>query len=398
MASPTTNRGRAFSVEGPRTWAAAVLVGLSVADPGLFTTYGLAMAGFVWLTGNVCRLRTDVVFVLVILGATWSLISTTWAINPEAPKFALNTAIISAIFLLLRDAIRNGRQMRFVSLAFVFASFLAVIRVVVGGYNYSSATTTRHSLEGLNANYLGYALSAALAVIVILWGTSTSRATKMWLLCAVAGVLVGLRLTDTRGAVLGAVALAAWLFASMALRRPPLRMLVGLLVLTAIGIAMGIYDATLRSLDFGSRATGDLSRRLVLWPYARMLWEQSPLMGLGPKAVRGASPLGIDAHNVILEVGAAQGIVGVSLFCALMWATLGRDTRHLGPRMRALLVGSFLATSAPSYLTGSWESTPAAWMALLIVSRSGLLARSFTDRASEFGSRIRSASLSRTGQ
>lgn len=374
------------------------MVGLSVADPGMFTTYGLAIAGLAWLTGSVSRLRTDGVFVLVIVGATWSLISTTWAINPEAPTFALNTAVISAIFLLLRDSIRNWRQLRFVSLAFVFASFLAVVRVVVGGHNYTSAAIIRHSVEGLNANYLGYALSAALAVIVILWGTSTSRTTKMWLAVAVAGVLVGLRLTDTRGAVLGAVALAAWLLTSMALRRPPLRMLVGVLVLMAIAIVMGILDATFRSLDFGSRATGDLSRRLLLWPFARMLWEQSPLMGLGPKAVRAAGPLGTDAHNVILEVGAAQGIIGVSLFGALMWATLGRETRHLEPRMRAVFVGSFLVTSAPSYLTGSWESTPAAWMALLIVSRIGVLARHVTDGASEPVSRIRSANSSRTGQ
>lgn len=354
---------------GPRTWAVALLVGLSVADPGIVTQWGVYVGLVVWLTGSPGRFRTDRVFWALVAATTWTGLTTLWAINPTANSVATTAAALAATFLLARDAIRTQQQLRTVAYAYLLASVVAIVRIVA--FNFVPALDTgRYTIDGINANYLGYALCGALAIVVLLWQKASTRA-RLALLAASSFIAYGLYLTGTRGAFLGAVCLGAWLVISAASRRPPIRTLVAITAVFALVITTGILDAFVQSLEFGERATGDWSGRLVLWPIARELWEQNWLIGAGPNAMRVYNPFLQDAHSVFLEIGSAQGIVGVVLFALFVSLALGHGSRGADPRTRGLIIGAFIATSIPAYITGAWETAPAAMMMILIFSRVG---------------------------
>ncbi len=354
---------------GPRTWAVALLVALSVADPGLVITYGLYVGIGVWLTGAPTRYRIDRVAWAMIASLIWYWLTTFGAINPNATSVFTTALVLGVTFLLLRDAIRTREQLRFVGSAYLIAAAVAVGRTVFLGY-VPNAATGRLTLEGLNANYLGYALCGALAIIVSMWAGS-SRAGRVWMILASAAIIYGLTLTGTRGAAVGAAVLALWVLLSMLFKQPPIRFLLAVLAVVAFAITSGAIDDWLKEFDYGSRATGDLSGRLYLWPIARELWEQSWFFGSGPQAVRTSNAVG-DAHSVFLEIGSAQGIVGVILFVLFMCAALGYGSRGTEPRYRAFAIGAFLAAMSPAYLSGAWEAAPAAMMLVLFFSRIGV--------------------------
>lgn len=353
---------------GPRTWAIAAIVAFSVADPGLVTQWGVYVGIAVWLTGSPLQFRTDRVFWALAMMFGWMWLSTTWAINPEAGGIFITALVTAMTFLLARDAIRSREQLRFVAYAYVIAAAVGVLRLFFGDY-VPDPQTGRYTLEGLNANYLGYAICGALAVVVLLW-PGARRAGRAALLGSALLVVLGLALTDTRGAAVGAVCLALWIILTLFFRRPPIALLVILLTAASLVITTGLFDTWIRALDFGGRATGDLSGRLVLWPVARELWAQDLLFGLGPQAVRSTTQWG-DAHSVFLELGSSGGIVSVVLFVAFLVVTLGYGSRGAESRYRAFAIGAFLAASAPAYLSGAWETAPAAWMLLLVFGRIG---------------------------
>jgi len=76
--------------------------------------------------------------------------------------------------------------------------------------------------------------------------------------------------------------------------------------------------------DAGSaaRATGDLAGRLTIWPEARQVFGEHLLVGVGAGGFRAVGTSGIGAHDVVLELGAGLGLVGIALFLGLIVASL----------------------------------------------------------------------------
>jgi O-antigen ligase len=275
------------------------------------------------------------------------------------------------MFLVLQDLIRTREQIRFLAWSYLIGLFIAVTVTLVTSWG-GDSTDGRYTLGSLNANYLGYSLAAGFAVIALLWATKENTFTaKLWLVIIGAAIVVGIELTGTRGAELGLACLLVWLLMCKVAKRPPIRTLLLILALAATAISTGIIDQVLGSVDFGSRGDGTLSGRLGLWGMARDLWAASPWTGQGMWAMRASNPNGVDAHSLFLELGSALGIVGVILFIALLWSILGRDTGAADPRLRFFLIGALLAASAPAYLSGAWEPTPASWVLLAIFSGIG---------------------------
>jgi len=112
------------------------------------------------------------------------------------------------------------------------------------------------------------------------------------------------------------------------------------------------------------RPTGDWSGRLVVWPLAREWWLDHFILGSGVSTFAGANPMKIGAHDLVLEIGAGLGLVGVLLFLCFLFFSVFRQP--------PLLVGSLIAVTAASYITGHWELAPAAWVLLAIFARGEL--------------------------
>lgn len=370
-------RPAALRLELP-TFIMAGVAALSVYDPGLAAAPGLLVAvGVAVALSRPLRLRIDAPLVLSTLLVALTALSSLWSKFPDASTGAArNYAVVVVMFIAVRHVIQTIQQLRTVAVGYLAGCAVLVYRVWHENARQVSALEGgRLDLAGLNVNYAGYAFIAGFAMIALLWGTKRrTPGARLWLTAAGASIVLGIVLSDTRGALIGLGLMVAWLLMCLAAKKPPIRLLVGAVVVAAAAITTGAVDqASLAFENVFGRATGDWSGRLIVWPVARDFWasEDNFWFGAGAGAFQLSNYYQVGAHNFILELGTGMGIVGVLVYVAVLWTSLGKRT-GADPRGK-ILVGCFIAASALSYLTGFWDHSPAAWVGVGVFSRLGLL-------------------------
>jgi hypothetical protein len=96
-------------------------------------------------------------------------------------------------------------------------------------------------------------------------------------------------------------------------------------------------------------------------------WSQAPLVGNGAGVFPALNPYHIGPHTLLLTLGNDLGLIGVVLYAATFFTALAKPASYSLPLSRRL-VGVFLAALLPIWLTGHWESSPGAWLALALLS------------------------------
>jgi O-antigen ligase len=178
--------------------------------------------------------------------------------------------------------------------------------------------------------------------------------------------------------------LTGWILVHRFVPRIGLPALCAAILVAQLGIVTGWADTALRLLDAGTiRSTGDLAGRLASWPLARNVFEEHPVIGVGAGGFRAINPYGIGAHNLFLELGTGLGLVGIVLFVGTVFAALVEGTRTADTRLRNVAIGSLLAAWAPVYMSGHWELSPAAWVAIALFSRLPARTRDDPERPAE---------------
>lgn len=119
---------------------------------------------------------------------------------------------------------------------------------------------------------------------------------------------------------------------------------------------------------FGDPATTGWKRGSPAAAPAQLFCERA-VNGWRLGALRILNPLGIVAHNAILEIGVGLGIIGILLFGSILYSLLVSDTRMAEYRARALAAGGLIVVSVPIFLSGSWDQSAAAWIAIALCSR-----------------------------
>lgn len=380
-----TSRGIALAAatfvekrSGVRTVAAAVVAGLSTFDPTLTLAIGPWVALAIFILGRPLKLQVKAPILLALLFALWVFVSQVWAAFPDitrATAFLWGQLLI--MFAAAYDLLKTRVQVRLVAYGYLVGAVVTVAKNIFSDPHAAELSVTagaRAELGNANVNYVAYALSAGFALVLLLWLTRTNTKSAVLILGAAIGfIVIGVNISDTRGALLGLVLLVAWVLVGAMFRRPPLVAAVGALLTVAFSIVTGIADQASLALESGVRATGDWSGRLIIWPWAREVWAADPWVGVGAGGFRDLNAYGVLAHNIILQTGTGLGIIGVTLLLGLIWSSLAWKRAEGKQPKRALLVGAFLMASAPAYLSGVWETAPASWMVLAIFARLGVL-------------------------
>lgn len=345
----------------------AAVAGLSTFDPALTLAVGPPAALAVLMLGRPLRLQIDPPVIFAALFTLWAWMSMVWTSDPEFTRAtALLWSKVLVIFIAAYDLIKSRSQLRLIATGFVIGGGFAV------GKSVSESTEAmgvggRAILGDANVNYVAYSLTTALALLVLLWVTRKRKKLSTLVLAGLAALLVaGLVISDTRAAQLGAACLVVWLLWCGVTRRHPLKLVVFAVLVSAFCLVTGISDNASLAFESGARATGDWSGRLLIWPAARHMWFENPVIGGGAGTFIVTNGFGIGAHNIILQTGTGLGLIGVGLLVGLIWTALARTGQPL-------ILGAFLVSSAPLYLSGMWETAPAAWMALAILARAGVL-------------------------
>lgn len=350
----------------------AVVAATAPVNPAFALRTGAGICAAVLLV-NASRLRFERADILAVLLSLLYATSALWSESPGATiHAATDQAAVLVIFLAVRSVVQNRHALAIISWGYVVGCLYALVLQAQG----ETARTqlgdglTRSGLEGVNANYLAYSLATGIALVMVLWTARSPTVERTLLLFAAAAMCVGIMRTDTRGAQISIIALAAWLILSRIAPRRALLVVYWVVGAVSVAILTGLSDQLiLPHVSRTIRDTGDLNGRLYMWPQAREILIDHPFSGAGAGTFRLLNPLGIAAHNAFLELGAGIGIAGILLFAGVLVTALVTGTSTMALRPRNLLIGSFIVVSAPILSSGVWERSPAAWLAIGLFSR-----------------------------
>lgn len=215
-----------------------------------------------------------------------------------------------------------------------------------------------------NADFLG--AYAGLATLVGI-GAAVDRAERdgwrLVHLVAALGASFCLVVSGTRGAWLGVV-VGLVVFAVTAARRSgvPLRAAWAGVALVVVGlVGLGMWAGVAERL--GTVTTGTAAGRIATWERTATVIGERPVLGWGPEGFAEGFGRAVDdtwereygrrlvpdrAHNGLLDVGAALGLVGLVAYVGTITAT-GRAVRRAGLASPSPLVGG-IAAALVTYL------------------------------------------------
>jgi O-antigen ligase len=202
---------------------------------------------------------------------------------------------------------------------------------------------TGQRLSAFNATTISMSRTVGVAIIILLFAVLMGQVSRHWQILAAVGlvfmmlVLVG---SGSRGPLLMLVATVIFTIGVSIVK--PGRRLRSLLVIGVLGItALGVFSsglipaASLQRFDLLiKQADADTSSqaRLMVMRVAWYLFTTSPVVGRGTGSVSafGAGREQVYPHNILLELAAENGLLGLSLYLCLVGMVLWRLISKLG--------------------------------------------------------------------
>jgi O-antigen ligase len=262
----------------------------------------------------------------------------------------------------------------------------------------------RISALGQNANSAAMILAAGLVTLIGLTLMRRHKRTLGLMLVSLLGLLLGLAILETgsRGgfvALLGGVLVFA--FAADTWRQ---RIRNGALAILAVTL---LVVATLRLPMMKNRlvesmTTGNMAGREQLYPALWAMFLERPIFGWGP--VTNTSELAIRigervrprraAHNLVLELLTASGLVGAVPFLIGAWLS-ARNAWRARIGKHGVLPLALLATLFMANMSGDWLTSKLLWLVLAYAFASARWAHASRPRLSE--ERLRMSLFSAVG-
>lgn len=291
------------------------------------------------------------------------------------------------LFVLLRDIEWSPRRLRAGGLVLLF---LALVFVAVGFVEYATRTLllnpkviASNELEAyfrvnslfFDPNIYGRFLVLVMLGLagVLLWERAPRGAALAGLGLAV--LWGGLVLTLSQSSF---AALVAGLLVLALLRFAPRRVLPVAAAAALAGVVLVVALPSLLRLDLGSADALDdaTSGRYGLIRGAVELAADRPVRGWGSGSFAeeylgqgyGATRDAVAAsHTIPLTVLAEQGIIGLAVYVALLWAALARLLGHArGDPARAVVAAAFVAVVVHTWLYAAFLEDPVVWTLLAV--------------------------------
>lgn len=333
---------------------------------------GLLVAGFWILTVLVtgCFRRLHAFHLAALAFVLWNGISVAWSLETEVTLgLAMTYFQLFAMVLILWDIYTTSVSVRAAMQAYVFGAFV-IIASVLDAYLFGGEDLRRYTVTGFNPNSIGFILSLGMPIAWYLAFFEQYRLRSYWLrllnFAYIPSAFAVIMLTGSRAAMLGAVPLSLFMIGTLRKLKPHHRFLLLTLVAgSLIVLASMMPDSTSsRITNVGSDVTQDTSAaRLNIWYEGIRIFGNNPILGVGSGAFRSAATeTGKTAHNFVISLLAETGIVGFSLFMAIL-VIAGLGARFLPKPMAWLWLTVFLIW-VPGALTHNWLHEKTTWLFL----------------------------------
>jgi len=285
-----------------------------------------------------------------------------------------------AVLWMIWELAKTPRALQGLMLAYVVGAYAAAVATLIL-FRHEAAELRRFAVGGVDPNDL--AMTLALAVPMAWYLGTVYR--KRWLRLLCQGYLpVGLLaigLTGSRGGMIVSVVALSIIPLSMDRLTPGrLATALGILLITGTLAAFYVPDVVVHRLATTQTEVESASfgGRFKLWVAGLHAFTFKPLMGYGTGGFIAAiySQLGAEslvAHNSFISVLVEEGIVGLILYCTMLYAAiwavmkLPKKERRFG----LVLMASLLLAMSPL----TWEDRKPVWFVLpLLVGLSQALA------------------------
>ena len=327
---------------------------------------------------------------LMMLFVIWAAATYLWSLFPEGTLTQIITYVqLLTMTWLIWELAPRAREQRRLMQAYVFGTFVSGIDTVCRFVSHQEAVYQRYAGARLDANDLGLmmALSIPFSYCLLL----QSKGAMAWvyrLQLALAGTTV--LLTASRGAALATF--AAFAIVPLTQARLSSRQRIAVLVTLCLLIVAALVFVPATSWERLSTMPhefrhGTMTGRTLIWSAGWQLFREHPFLGIGANAFRvlvsrvlnepirpgsSTSPAP-PAHNTFLSVLVEQGVLGFTIFCALL-SLLGLSANTLPGLSRKLWLVN-LAVWAVGVSGLTWEMRKPTWFffGLLIAQTAGLV-------------------------
>ncbi len=328
-----------------------------------------------------------IVMALFVLLAALSYL---WSLYPEGTLVETFSYIqlLAMVWLIWELAARVQEQMRLMQ-AYVFGSFISGIDTVYQFLSHQESAYQRYAGARLDANDLG--LIMALSIPMSYYLLIENKGWTAWVYRAhliLAGTTI--LLTASRGATLAT--LVALSIVPLTQARLTGRQRIALLLTVALLVYGALLFVPSSSWDRLSTVPseleqGTLTGRTVIWKAGWEIFRVHPFLGIGANAFRLivsrvlTEPIRLDerdpappAHNTFLSVLVEQGVIGFTVFCALL-GVLALSLRAMPPFQQRLWIVS-LAVWVVGVSSLTWEMRKPTWFFFgLLMAQCGSVAQ-----------------------
>jgi O-antigen ligase len=319
-------------------------------------------------------------------------ISYLWSLYPEGTLTQVFTYIqLFTLVWLIWELAPQAREQVPLMQAYVFGTFVSGIDTVYLYLSHQESAYQRYAGARLDANDLGLMMALSIPVSYYLLVQSKGRIVWVYRLQLVlAGTTV--LLTASRGATLAS--LVALFIVPLTHARLKARQKIAAILTVSLLVCGALFFVPSTSWERLSTtpnefAQGTLTGRTVIWKAGWELFRSHPFVGIGANAFRVlvsrvlAEPIraGNDmlppappAHNTFLSVLVEQGVIGFSLFCALL-GVLALSVRTLPPFPQKLWIVC-LGVWVVGVSSLTWEMRKPTWFFFgLLMAQCGSMAQ-----------------------
>lgn len=333
---------------------AVVLPGSGVLDPGGLLGMVTIGVGGVWIVSRRIELGKSMpvtwlgVSLVFFLTAAAASVPTSAAPFVSAVEFARISSITLVFLLAEQFAARRDATREFIiaiGAALVLPTVVALTQLMSGRGLFEAGGFSRIRGTFTHSNPLAYfcLVVFVLALAVALQTIGTARAAA-WSAAAVSGTL--LVLTYTRSAWIAAV-LATAVMLWYTKRRALVWSAIAIAVVVAFVPSISSRFADLDQTERESGAAGNsLVWRVEYWGESLGLAKDSPIAGLGLKAVAESTDIGKPPHNDFVRAYVEMGVLGLVAFAVMIWSMLRASFAAVTDAARRRLGGLDMAVAA----------------------------------------------------
>jgi len=341
-------------------------------------------------TGKVRRPAPGhIIMALFVLLAAASYL---WSLFPDGTLIQAFSYIqlLTMVWLIWELASRPLDQIHLMQ-AYVFGTIVSAVDTVYLYLSHQESVYQRYAGANLDANDLGLIMALSIPVSYYLLIRTKGRVGWIYgLQLVLAGATV--LLTASRGAALASIVALAIVPLTQAhlTGRQGIAVLltVSLLVCGAIAFVPATSWDRLSTMP-SEFAQGTFTGRTVIWAAGWEIFRLHPFLGIGSNAFRivvsrvlgepirvdqTAMPSAPPAHNTFLSVLVEQGVIGFTLFCALL-AVLALSVRAM-PSLTQRLWIVWLGVWVVGASSLTWEMRKPTWFFFgLLMAQCGCMAR-----------------------